>query len=128
MCLQVLSQEPEDHHAVAVSSHGDTPDKISDPDYAGHSRLNDKLRRHSRAVAGRYLAWPDVPSSCTGSRWPGVAWDLSPLAPHLAPRHLVSLAHSTGRAASVDRDGRAASSTGCYPVARNHRRGGHRAQ
>jgi len=43
MCLQVLSQEPEDHHAVAVSSHGDTPDKISDPGYAGHSRLNDKL-------------------------------------------------------------------------------------
>jgi len=27
-----------------VSSHGDTPDKISDPGYAGHSRLNDKLR------------------------------------------------------------------------------------
>jgi aminoglycoside phosphotransferase (APT) family kinase protein len=25
VCLQVLSQEPEDHHAVAVSCHDDTP-------------------------------------------------------------------------------------------------------
>ena len=35
LCLQVLSQEPEDHRAVAVSAHGDTPDKISNLGQAG---------------------------------------------------------------------------------------------
>jgi hypothetical protein len=28
-CLQVLSKEPEDDHAVAASSHGNTPHKIN---------------------------------------------------------------------------------------------------
>jgi len=44
MCLQVLWKEPEDHRAVAASSHGDAPDKIVDIGNAGQPRLNGKLR------------------------------------------------------------------------------------
>src|SRR5258706_200557 len=43
LCLQVLSKEPEDHLAVAVSSHHDTPGKIGDLGKAGQPRLNGKL-------------------------------------------------------------------------------------
>src|SRR5258707_1994208 len=43
LCLQVLSKEPEDHLAVAVSSHHDTPGKIGDLGKAGQPRLNSKL-------------------------------------------------------------------------------------
>jgi hypothetical protein len=53
------------------------------------------LRRHFRRVTRRRWTWPDVRLSCTDNRWAwhGVAWHLSLLAPRLAPRDLVSLAH-----------------------------------
>src|SRR5438552_1269076 len=53
------------------------------------------LRRHSPDVAGRRRVWPDVAFSCTDSgwTWPGVAQYLPTLAPHLAPRNLVSFAN-----------------------------------
>jgi hypothetical protein len=53
------------------------------------------LRRHSPGVARRCQAWPDVLFSCTDSgwKWPGVAQYLSLLAPHLAPRDLLSLSN-----------------------------------
>src|SRR5262249_62001503 len=53
------------------------------------------LRRHFRPVAGRRWVAPDVLFSCTDNRWawPSVAWHLSLLAPRLAPRDPVSLAH-----------------------------------
>ncbi len=44
LCLQVLSQEPEDHRAVAVPRHDGTPEKIELPGAARHQRLNGKLR------------------------------------------------------------------------------------
>ena len=50
LCLQVLSLEPEDHHAVAVPRHGGTPDKIGNPVKAGLPRLDAKLK--SRDSAG----------------------------------------------------------------------------
>jgi hypothetical protein len=53
------------------------------------------LRRHSPDVARCGWAWPDVPFTCTDNRWswPGVARYLPALAPHLAPRHLISAAN-----------------------------------
>jgi len=39
-----LWKEPEDDHAVAISDHGDTPDKINDLRMPGQPRLNGKLR------------------------------------------------------------------------------------
>jgi len=49
------------------------------------------LRRHSRAVARRCQAWPDVLSSCTDSGWPwpGVARCLPVLAPNWLPEVLL---------------------------------------
>jgi len=39
-----LWKEPEDDHAVAVSDHCDTPDKIDDLRESGQPRLNGKLK------------------------------------------------------------------------------------
>ena len=43
-CLQVLSKEPEDDHAVAAPYHGDTPHKINDSGQIRPGRLNAKLK------------------------------------------------------------------------------------
>ena len=53
------------------------------------------LVRRSFTVAGRCLTSPEVPVNWTVRRQasPCVAWRLPPLAPHLAPRNLVSLAN-----------------------------------
>ena len=61
------------------------------------------LRRHSRGVTRRCPAWAYVRLSCiaSGWAWPGVAWDLPPLAPRLAPQafSLVSLMFERWKAA-----------------------------
>ncbi|HEY5358241.1 MAG TPA: hypothetical protein VIJ82_11300, partial [Streptosporangiaceae bacterium] len=41
---RALRKEPDDDHAVAVSAHSDTPDKIDDLYVSGQQRLNGKLR------------------------------------------------------------------------------------
>jgi hypothetical protein len=47
LCLQVLSKEPEDHHAVAVPRHDGTPDNTGNLVQAEQPRLNAKVR-HER--------------------------------------------------------------------------------
>jgi hypothetical protein len=42
--LQVSSHEPEDHQAVAVSCHHDTPDNTGKTPDRRHCSLNNKLR------------------------------------------------------------------------------------
>ncbi|MGH3305691.1 MAG: hypothetical protein ACRDOK_29310, partial [Streptosporangiaceae bacterium] len=46
----VLWSEPEDHHAVAVSRHGDTRHKIGDLRTTRRRRLNLKLRSGCKPV------------------------------------------------------------------------------
>jgi hypothetical protein len=45
--LQILWKEPEDHEAVAVSCHHDTPDNTSQPGQHKQHGLNNKLRAHA---------------------------------------------------------------------------------
>jgi hypothetical protein len=40
---EFLRNEPDDDDAVAVSDHGDTPDRNDDPRQTGQQRLNNKL-------------------------------------------------------------------------------------
>jgi hypothetical protein len=62
----------------------------------GRIRTRDPLlRRYGRTVAGRRHMWPDVQFFflAIGWMWPEIAWRLSPVAPQMAPRNLVSQAN-----------------------------------
>jgi hypothetical protein len=73
---------------------GNAPDRLISAPSAIRTR-DLLLRRHFHGVARRRWKSPDVASSCTGSGclWRGVALCLRLLAPHLAPRNLVSRAN-----------------------------------
>jgi hypothetical protein len=73
----------------------------------GRIRTRDPLlRSHFRAVAGRRLVSPNVPSSCMNrlALSPYVARYFSPVAPRLAPRNLVNIANVRIHENSVEYD------------------------